>query len=300
VRPLQFGVTVHRVGSAADFRQLVARADELGYDVFAVADHLGAAAPFSTLAAAAMVSPRLRLRTYVLNAGFWNPALLAREVATLDVVSDGRVEVGLGAGHMKHENDDAGLPWAPLADRVRAMEDLVVELPRRLSDPEHRPRPVQDHVPIMVGAMSPAGLAVAARHADAVGFAGLRQVRGAGPGTFTLASAQETDDRVAAVRTGAAGRPYRSDALLQVVEVGRDPASAAAEIAAEHPWLSAEQVLDTPFVLLAPDVDDAVDQLLARQARYGFDSVTTHQPNLEALGEVIARYRSRRPPGEPR
>jgi alkanesulfonate monooxygenase SsuD/methylene tetrahydromethanopterin reductase-like flavin-dependent oxidoreductase (luciferase family) len=208
------------------------------------------------------------------------------------------MEVGVGAGHMKHEHDDAGLPWEPLADRVRAMEDLVVELRRRLSDPDHRPRPVQDHVPIMVGAMSRSGLSVAARHADVVGFAGLRQVRGAGPGAFTLASAQETDDRVAAVEAGADGRSYRSDALLQVVSLGRDPASVAAEIAAEHPWLSAEQVLDTPFVLLADDVDQAVDELLARQARYGFDSVTTHQPNLEALGEVMACYRSRRPPGD--
>jgi probable F420-dependent oxidoreductase len=294
---MEFGVTVHQVGSTAELRRLVARTDALGFDVFAVADHLGAAAPFTTLAAAAMVSPRLRLRTYVLNTGFWNPALLAREVATLDVVSDGRVEVGVGAGHMKHEYDDAGLPWEALADRVRAMEQLVVEVRRRLSDPDPdaRLRPVQEHVPILVGAMSPAGLAVAARHADMVGFAGLRQVRGAGPGTFTLASAQETDDRVAEVRVRADGRPYRSDALLQVVGIGRDPALAAAEMADEHPWLSAEQVLDTPFVLLAHDAEDAVDQLLARQARYGFDSVTTHQPNLEALGVVIAHYRSRRP-----
>jgi alkanesulfonate monooxygenase SsuD/methylene tetrahydromethanopterin reductase-like flavin-dependent oxidoreductase (luciferase family) len=87
-------------------------ADELGFDVFAAPDHLRSLAPFAALAAAGMVSARLRLRTYVLNAGFRNPAL-SREVATLDVLSGGRAELGLGAGRIKREHDDARLPWAP-------------------------------------------------------------------------------------------------------------------------------------------------------------------------------------------
>jgi len=79
-------------------RQLVRRADELRYDVFAAPDHLGGLAPITALTAAGMTSGRLRLRTYVLNTGFWNPALLAREVASLDLLSQGRAELGLGAG----------------------------------------------------------------------------------------------------------------------------------------------------------------------------------------------------------
>ena len=77
---------------------MVRRADELGYDVFAAPDHLGGLAPFAALTAAGMVSERLRLRTYVLNTGFWNPALLAREAATLDVLSQGRAELGSELG----------------------------------------------------------------------------------------------------------------------------------------------------------------------------------------------------------
>jgi len=203
---LQFGVNLHGTASGEEFRRLVSRADELGYDVFAAPDHLGAMAPFAALAAAGMVSGRLRLRTYVLNVGFWNPALLAREVASLDVLCGGRAELGIGAGHMKSEHDDAGLAWMPLGRRVQAMEAMVAEVRRRLADPAHQPRPVQRPVPLMVAAMSHAGLSVAARHADIVGFAGLRQVKGAQTGTFTLCSADETAQRVRQVRELAGGR----------------------------------------------------------------------------------------------
>lgn len=291
---IQFGVNFHDAGSADEFRGLVSRARELGFDVLAAPDHLGAMGPFTLLAAAAPVSGRLRLRTYVLNAGFWNPALLAREVATLDLLSGGRAELGLGAGHMKSEHDDAGLPWLPFARRIEALEELVTQVRRRLADPGHHPATVQRPVPLMVAAMSGPGLAVAARHADVVGFSGLRQLAGKPPGTFRLATAAETDGRVAEVRRNAAGRPYRSDVLLQQVVLGRDPRDAAAELAAVVSGMSAEDVLESPFVLYAHDAPQAAQELRRRQERYGFDSVTVHQPGMEALAEVIAAYRGHR------
>lgn len=228
---IQFGVNVHAIASWQDFQRLVRRADELDVDVLAAPDHLGGPAPFATLAAAATISSRLRLRTYVLNAGFWNAALLAREVATLDVLSDGRAELGLGAGHMKTEHDDARLPWLVFEQRVLALEQLLLEVRRRLADDAHQPRPVQQPVPALVGAMSRRGLSVAARHAEIVGFAGLRQVKGSPAGTFTVASAAETKERADEVRRQADGRSYRSDVLLQAVVLGREPAEAASEIA---------------------------------------------------------------------
>jgi probable F420-dependent oxidoreductase len=296
VNELTFAVNLRAVESAAEFGRLIRRADQLGYDAFAAPDHLGAPAPFAVLAAAAGISDRLRLRTYVLNAGFHNAALLARDVATVDVLSGGRVEVGLGAGHMKAEHDDAGLPWPPLAQRVQAMEALAVDLRRRLADPAHAPRPVQQPVPIMIGAMSAAGLTIAARHADVVGFSGLRRVPGAPVGTFAMSSAATTLERVELVRRlrrEVGDRPYRSDVLLQVVTLGRDPADAAREIAATVPLLDAAQLLDTPFVLLARSAEEAADELRRRHELYGFDSFTTHQPSLESLGEVIAALASR-------
>jgi hypothetical protein len=139
--------------------------------------------------------------------------------------------------------------------------------------------------------MSATGLAVAAHHADVVGFAGLRQVPGAEPGTFTLSSSTETAERVEQVRARAAGRAYRSDVLLQAVVLGADPAASAAVVAASAPGLTVAQLLDSPFVLLARDAAEAAEELRRRRERFGFDSVTTHQPYLEALGEVIGAYR---------
>ena len=293
VTSLEFGINLFGVDSSTEFVSLVARAEDLGYDVFAAPDHLGAMAPFSALVVAGAVSSRLRLRTYVLDVGFWNPALLAREVATADLLTGGRVELGLGAGHMRSEHDDAGLAWPTHPERVQALTDTVVEVRRRLADPDHRPRPAQDPVPIMIGAMSGRALEVAARHADIVGLAGLRQVTGAEPGTFTVVTAEQTDQRVAEVRERAAGRPQRTDLLLQAVCIGPDPERSAAELAAQAPGrLTAEQLLDTPFVLLAPDTESAVVELERRRRRWGLTSVTTHQPHLEALGQVLAAYRS--------
>ena len=168
------------------------------------------------------------------------------------------------------------------------MERTIIETRRRLEAPDHQPRPAQSSIPIAVGAMTSPGLRVAAKHADIVAFSGLLQVPGAPPGSFIVASAAQTAERVREVRQHAAGRNYRSAALLQVIRLGTDPHTAAQDLAAEWGAISAEQVLDTPFVLLAHDRAHAAEILAHRGEEFGFDSFITHQPNLDALGEVIA------------
>lgn len=290
---LEFGLNLSGVESQAEFAALVTRTEALGFDVFAAPDHLGAMSPFSALVAAGGLSTRLRLRTYVLNVGFWNPALLAREVAGADLLTGGRIELGLGAGHMRAEHDDAGLPWPSHPRRVQALTDTVLEVRRRLADPDHRPRPAQATVPMMIGAMSDRALEVAARHADIVGLSGLRQVPGAEPGTFTVVSAAETARRVGEIRDHAASRPYRTDLLLQAVVLGEDPERSAAGFVAQAPdRLTVERLLDTPFALFAEDPDSAAAELERRRVHYGLDSITAHQPHLEALGRVLSAHRS--------
>jgi probable F420-dependent oxidoreductase len=288
---LSFGVVLRGAASADDFRGVVTRAEHLGCDVIAAPDHLGAPDPFAVLAAAAQITTRMRLRTYVLNVGFWNPALLARAVATTDLLSAGRVELGLGAGHMRSEHEDAGLPWSGHRARVKQMESTIIDVNRRLTDRDHEPKPAQAHVPLAVGAMTSPGLRVAARYADIVAFSGLLQIPGAPAGTFTFASAAQTQQRVDEVRERAAGRTYRSDVLLQVIVIGEEPEIAATRLAAEFGTVTSEQLLDTPFVLLARDRSHAVEILAQRSECFGFDSFTTHEPNLEAFGEIIAACR---------
>jgi alkanesulfonate monooxygenase SsuD/methylene tetrahydromethanopterin reductase-like flavin-dependent oxidoreductase (luciferase family) len=113
-----FGVT-----SQADFTAFCQQVEGLGYDTLFAADHLGSVAPFQMIVAAAQVTSRLRLGTLVLNVPFWNPALLAREIVTADVLTGGRLEVGLGSGHMKWEFEEAGIGWEGFgarADRLAA------------------------------------------------------------------------------------------------------------------------------------------------------------------------------------
>jgi len=289
---IQFGMNLREIGSRQEFHRLVLRLDELGFDVFAAPDHLGAAAPFGVLAAAGVLSDRLRLRTYVLNIGFWNPALLAREVATVDRLSGGRAELGLGAGHKKAEHDAAGLPWYPHAERITRLQATLDEVRTRLADPGHEPKPVQQPIPLMVAAMSGTGLSTAAKHADIVGFAGLKQRKGGQQGELTFASVAETEQRVADVRAEAGDRPYRSDVLIQRVTLDPEPERVATELAEQLPGTTPEVLLESPFMLLAKDADTAATELHRRHEVYGFDSVTTHQPSYEALGEVIAAYRS--------
>jgi len=323
VTKLRFGVSLAGWSDGPALLAAARTAETAGFDIVTVADHLGHPAPFSALAAAAAVTTRVRLRTYVLDAYFWNPALLAREAATLDLLSGGRLELGVGAGHMRHEHVDAGLPFPAVAERWAHTAAVVAEVRRRLADDGHVPtrgdgsgasepgrtdrpgspvpslRTVQRPVPLMVAAMGEAGLRVAAEHADVVGLAGALHVPGRPAGAFTLADTATTDERVALVREVAAahGRAPELDALLQQVVVDTDPEKAAAEAvreAAGHgmDWLTPDLLLDSPFVLFAPTPEEAATELARRSERWGVRSWSTHAPWGPALAQVAAAVRS--------
>src|ERR1700679_903255 len=125
MRDFRFSCNVFGVASRTEFVRLCQDAERFGYSTIFTADHLGSPAPFPPLVLAAEVTDRLRVGTMVLNVPFWNPHLLAREVATTDVLTDGRLELGLGAGHMKWEFDAAGIGWSPLPDRIAAVAATV-------------------------------------------------------------------------------------------------------------------------------------------------------------------------------
>ena len=126
----RFSCNFFGVSSGDAFVDKCRRAEECGYDAVLAPDHLGAPAPFPLLVAAAAATERLRVGTLVLNVPFWNPALLAREVATTDILTGGRLEVGLGAGHMKWEFDEAGIGWKPFSTRADQLATTITELER--------------------------------------------------------------------------------------------------------------------------------------------------------------------------
>ncbi|GHJ39121.1 LLM class F420-dependent oxidoreductase [Streptomyces sp. TS71-3] len=293
VPAFRFGVSLTTTPPGDAWRATCRSAEDMGYDTILVADHLGMPAPFPALVAAAEATERPRLGTFVLNAGFWNPALLAREVATTDALTGGRLELGLGTGYVADEHTAAGLPFGSPGERVDHVVRTVEELDRLLGSAEHAPAAVQrPRVPLLVGGNGDRMLDLAARRADIVGFSGLRPERGSTSGGLIALTAAQLDDRVAAYRrlAAGAGREQEFNLLIQRVTVTGDRRATAREIAQRLPYLTEDQALELP-VFPAGTVRQIAEQLRAQRERYGFSYLTVLEPSMKAFAPVIEELR---------
>jgi probable F420-dependent oxidoreductase len=291
-RPFRFGVSLITPAPSDEWRAKCRRAEELGYDVILVPDHLGMVAPFPALVAAAEATERPRLSTFVLNAGFWNPTLLAREVATTDALTGGRLELGLGTGYVQAEHDTAGLPYGSPRERVDHLVRTVEELQRLLGSAEHQPRPAQQRVPLLIGGNGDRMLRLTAEHADIAAFTAARSVPGSTTGMLEALTAEELGERVATYRRMAADRPEPAELnlLVQMVVVTDDRQAAVQPLLPHLPHLTEEQVLELPIVLVGTRKQIA-EQVRTVREQYGFSYLTVLEPNMEALGAVIAELR---------
>lgn len=305
-RPFRFSLQVAQAESRRDWIELVARADDSGFDMIVTGDHLEQClAPLIPLATAAEVSDRLRLGIMVLNNDFHHPSLLARDVATLDLLSDGRMEVGIGAGHSKPEYDRAGIAFDAASVRVARLEEAVVALRRLLAgeavtvDGEHytltdercEPRPVQAQIPVLVGGAGRHVHRIAARHADAAGFTGLGRVHENGqrvqPARF---AGPCVDDDVEALRLAAGDRLAQLElqVLVQAVVVTDDALGVADQISRSHlPSLTPEEIVDTPYMMVG-SCSALVEKLLEHRERWGFSHYTVRREALGRFEPVIA------------
>jgi probable F420-dependent oxidoreductase len=183
-RPFRFAVIARWAGGGTRWREFARRAEASGYDVLMVTDHLGAQlAPIPAMMAAADATERLRVGSYVFANDYRNLVMLAKEIATIDAISGGRVELGIGAGWSIRDYQQTGIPYDPPAVRVARLEEAVPLLDRLLREEvvshsgtyyslrEARvlPRPVQrPRPPLMIGGGGTRVLKLAARHADIV------------------------------------------------------------------------------------------------------------------------------------
>ncbi|MFJ2213497.1 TIGR03621 family F420-dependent LLM class oxidoreductase [Streptomyces sp. NPDC101062] len=287
-RPFRFGVNMTTACGGAEWRERCGRAEALGYDVILVPDHLGMVAPFPALAAAAEATERARLGTFVLNAAFWNPALLAREIATVDALSGGRLELGIGAGYVREEHERAGLAFLPPGERVDLLGRTVAEVDRLLGDAAHVPRPVQRPMPpLLIGGNGDRVLRLAAERAAITAFTGARHTA---EGLRAL-TAGELAERVAAYRGFEAGRPAPAELnlLLQFVAVTRDRRAAVRELL-PRVRLGEDEALELPLLAVGT-VRQIADQLRAQRERYGFTYLTVLDPCMETFGPVIEELR---------
>ncbi|UXY18491.1 LLM class F420-dependent oxidoreductase [Streptomyces cynarae] len=292
-RPFRFGVNMLEPAPAAEWRAKCRRAEEIGYDVILVPDHLGWPAPFPALVAAAEATERPRVGTFVLNAGFWNPALLAREVATTDALTGGRLELGLGTGYVRAEHEQAGLPYGSPRERVDHLRRTVEELDRLLGAEDHRPRPVQrPRVPLLIGANGDRMLKLTAEHADIAAFTGARSVPGSTTGQLEPITAEQLDERVGLYRKLAADRdePAELNVLIQRVVVTEDREAAVRPLLEHLPNLTSEQALALPIFLIGT-LEQIVEQVRAQRERYGFTYLTVLEPSMEAFAPVIEALR---------
>ncbi|MFD9896099.1 TIGR03621 family F420-dependent LLM class oxidoreductase [Amycolatopsis sp. NPDC059027] len=283
-RPFRFGVNMAICESRAKWRDKARRAEDLGYDVIQVPDHLGLPAPFPALAAAAEVTATARLGTYVLNAGFYRPALLAREVATTDLLVDGRLELGLGAGYVKEEFDAVGLPFPSAGERVDHLTHTVTELRRLFAD--HQP-PVaqQPGPPIMIAGTGPRVLRFAAEHADIVGIAGALPLDDNDTGHTALAKKMEL------VRAAAA--PRETEPELNLLIQGAFPDASTADLSFQRqlaPGLSDERIRKLPGIL-SGSASAIADTLREYRETYGLTYFSVVELSMDTFAEAIALLR---------
>ncbi|MCP9618847.1 LLM class F420-dependent oxidoreductase [Nocardia otitidiscaviarum] len=289
-KPFRFGVNLTTPGSRSEWVTKCQRAEALGYDVISVPDHLGLPAPFPALAVAAEVTERVRLNTFVLNTPFYNPVLLARDVAGLDALSRGRFELGLGAGYVQAEFDAAALPFPTAGQRVDQLERTVTTLRDLLADPEYQPRPAQaGGPPLLIAGWGDRVLALAARHARIIGFAG------ASPSTsghhLTLADPAAFTRKLEHVR-GLLGPRLPEVELNLLVQQVATPADRDALAAGVQPHMPpGDTTVEELPTLLIGTPEQIADTLRERRERYGFSYITVLEPSMEKLAPVIELLR---------
>ena len=305
-RPFRFGLMIDtRQTTRESLLTLVRRAESGGVSILLGTDHLGRWASLPLLQAAAAATD-LRIGTFVLNNDLRHPVLLSQELATIDLVTEGRLEIGLGAGWARSEYDAAGIPFAAPGIRLARMERTVevlkqamrdgrIEMPASPAYPGMRldsvPRSVQrPHPPLLVGGGGPRLLGFAAREADIVAL-NPRSSRLGGLDTSDVREA-DVDRKIGWVRAAAGERWARLE--INVVLFGVDP-----EYRRRHvpPPPRSHQISEDELPLsphyLTGDAQEMTEQLLARRERWGISYVAMRPEHLEPMSGVMERLAGR-------
>ena len=306
MKPFRFGINARDAKSRAEWQDKARKIEALGYSILLVPDHL--AAMLSTIPAvvsAADATASLRIGTNVLNNDLRHPVLLAREAATIDMLTDGRLELGLGAGYVRAEYDQAGLRFdrggirvGRLAESVTIIKDLLGGGEVTFAGEHYRvtghkiyPLPVQQpHPPIIIGGNGLRLLALAAKEANTVNLTGITFTQGGTVHDMSGWKAAGIDERMRVVREAAGTRFDRLElsAQIQRVIVTENRRGTAEELQKTWKQLSVEEILEAPFVLLGT-VDEMVEALQARRERWGISFFVTFEQYLETLAPVVAR-----------
>lgn len=316
-RPFRFGVQAFEASSAADWFETVRQAEGAGYSTLFGTDHYFGpgsisdstghrpvdVAPIVSLSMAAAMTSTLRVGCRVFCVDYHHPVVLAKEMATLDQLSGGRVEVGLGAGWVAAEYDGLGVPMANAGTRIEKLGEYA-ELFRAHWTGEQldihgrhvtatgfagRPVPAQQPgPPIMIGGGAPKVLRTAGRHADIVSLNFNNSSGKLGSASVASSGAAATEEKIGWVREGAGDRfdQLELEIAAYFVAVGPNWESALEAMAARF-GVELDAFASHPHALFG-SVERVCELLQERRERYGVSYITVAQRYLDEFAPVVA------------
>ncbi len=315
-RPFRFGVIHEEPQSPTTWASHLRRIEDVGFSTFLIRDHFvpdffgDQPAPLVALANAAALSMHLRLGTMVLAVDYRHPVMLAKEAATLDLLSGGRLELGLGAGWLRREYDTAGFTFDSAGTRIDRLEETVRILDGLFGagpfsftgkhytvasldghpKPAQRPRP-----PILIGGGRRRVLTLAGRLADIVGILTTSVATGTVVDDASERLADTVAQKLAWVREGAGARfPDIELSLIPTLLFEENRERAASDLIVGRGWsgVTPSDVLAMPSVFIG-SVSEIADQMEERRARYGFSYYVVSDRQLDRAAPLVARLAAR-------
>lgn len=311
-RPFRFGVINEHMTTRVGWVESARRVEGLGYSTMLIRDHFvpdffgDQFAPLAAMMSAADATTTLRIGTLVIDNDYRHPVVLAKEAATIDLLSDGRLEFGLGAGWLEREYALAGLEYDRPGVRIDRLEEALQILKGLWSEgPVHfagqhyqidglegYPKPAQrPHPPLLIGAGHPRMLRIAGREADIVGFLTTSVATGTVVDVPANRMWETVEKQVGYVREGAGDRFDQIELSGIITLLITDQRRARTEeLIRSRGWsdLSVEDVWSMPFVFIG-SIDEIVAQMQERRERLGFSYFIVDDGNIEALVPIVAR-----------
>lgn len=302
-RTFRFGVQGRTTGTRNAWLELVHRVEDSGFSTFLVLDHfVRGFEPIAALGAAATATTSLRLGTMVIDNDFRHPAVLAKALATIDVLSNGRLEIGLGAGWLREEYEQTGIPFEAPGIRIERMLEAVHFMKRVFVEDNVEfsgtyysatnltmpPKPVQKpHPPILIGGGGKRVLRIAAQEANIVGFTS----RALPDGSKDIAdmTADAVARKINWVREAAGERfddleltCFASDVVVT------DNRQAAADRLASQLNLSPNEILEAPYLLVGT-LDEMEEELQRHREKFGISYYVVEEGKMDILSPLVAR-----------
>ena len=304
-RTFRFGVQLSSAGSGAAWTSLARKAEDLGYSSLFLPDHFGGQlAPVPAMQAAADATTSLRVGCLVFDNDYKHPVVLAKEVATIDVLSGGRVELGIGAGWMNSDYEQSGIQHDRAGVRIDRMEEGIAVLKGLFADGAYsfegqhyritaldgQPKPIQrPHPPLLIGGGAKRVLTIAGREADIVGINPSIVSGQVDADAARSGAADVTDQKLEWVRAAAGDRytDVEINMLIFAAVLTDDPAGTKASMAPLF-GLEPSDIDDYPHAWIGT-IDSICDDLQKRRERWDVSYLVVQGDAMEAMAPVVER-----------